>query len=310
MDILQKVTWSTAEQTLKYKVYLGLWTNWSRGSVLGKTLTLSRQQGDLLIAFTAFFVAFVGSRFWSIVCLIFHRNYSTIQPRDTLHHQWQVILRNGGSPDTGLLKLVQLLWAWRRSPWSLIKILPAALTALLCVAAFTLAGGFSSQISSSVGNEVLLDGVNCGTLVSNGSSLPVEMASYFAQLVNNAQNYVQQCYSTGSSGLIDCKAFVTERIPLFINDTAQCPFQTRVCRSNIPRTSFSTPGILVVTTTSALTRLPTTGFLWEEFYIVVLSRRRDSLTNTKSKTEITPCTTTELLLRHLESSPLRTRRSL
>ncbi|KAI1257651.1 hypothetical protein MGN70_000694 [Eutypa lata] len=152
MDILQKVTWSTAEQTLKYKVYLGLWTNWSRGSVLGKTLTLSRQQ--------------------------------------------------------------------------------AALTALLCVAAFTLAGGFSSQISSSVGNEVLLDGVNCGTLVSNGSSLPVEMASYFAQLVNNAQNYVQQCYSTGSSGLIDCKAFVTERIPLFINDTAQCPFQTRVCRSN------------------------------------------------------------------------------
>lgn len=68
--------------------------------------------------------------------------------------------------------------------------------------------------------------------MSNGSSLPVEMASYFAQLVNNAQNYVQQCYSTGSSGLIDCKAFVTERIPLFINDTAQCPFQTRVCRSN------------------------------------------------------------------------------
>ncbi|KAI0185775.1 hypothetical protein EV127DRAFT_473165 [Xylaria flabelliformis] len=232
MDIPERVAWSTEEQTLRYKVYLGIWTNWSRGSVLGKTLTISRQQGDLLIAFTAFFVAFVGSRFWFIICLIFHRNYSTIQPRDTLHHQRQIILRNSGSPDSSLLKLAQLSWAWRRSPRSLIEILPTALTALLCVAAFTLAGGFSSQISSSVGNEVLLDGNNCGTLVSNGSSLPVELASYFAELFNNARNYVQQCYSTGSSGLIDCKAFVTERIPLFINDTAQCPFQNHVCRSN------------------------------------------------------------------------------
>ncbi|KAI1733495.1 hypothetical protein F4680DRAFT_463789 [Xylaria scruposa] len=232
MDIPERVAWSTEEQTLRYKVYLGIWTNWSRGSVLGKTLTISRQQGDLLIAFTAFFVALVGSRFWFILCLIFHRNYSTIQPRNILHHQRQIILRNSGSPDTGLLKLVQLLWAWRRSPRSLIKILPTALTALLCMAAFTLVGGFSSQIASSVGNEVLLDGLNCGTLVSNGSSLPVELGSYFAELFNNARNYVQQCYSAGSSGLIDCKAFVTERIPLFINDTAQCPFQTGVCRSN------------------------------------------------------------------------------
>lgn len=44
-------------------VYLGLWTNWSRGSVLGETLTISRKDGDLLIALTVFFVTLVGSCF-------------------------------------------------------------------------------------------------------------------------------------------------------------------------------------------------------------------------------------------------------
>jgi hypothetical protein len=38
-------------------VYLGVWTNWSRGQVMGSTLTLDRRNGSLLIAFLAFFVA-------------------------------------------------------------------------------------------------------------------------------------------------------------------------------------------------------------------------------------------------------------
>jgi len=54
-------------------VYIGTWTNWSRGSVLGATLTLTRSNGNLLIAFTAVFVAFISARFWKIACFAIHR---------------------------------------------------------------------------------------------------------------------------------------------------------------------------------------------------------------------------------------------
>ncbi|KAI1746595.1 hypothetical protein F4782DRAFT_524054 [Xylaria castorea] len=232
MEVPSKAVWSTTDQTLQYKVYLGIWTNWSRGSVLGRTLTISRRDGDLLIAFTAFFIAFVGSRFWRIACLGIHNYYSTVEPRDVIHHQRQLILRNTESPDAGLLKLGQLLWAWRHSS-SILRILPGLLIASFCVAAFTIAGGFSSQISSSAGTEVLLNGINCSLLQfrQNPSNF-VPYDSWVSQLFSNALDYVQQCYSNDSSGLMGCKEFVTERIPVFINDTAPCPFPGPVCRTN------------------------------------------------------------------------------
>ena len=49
-----------SSNTDQYPVYLGVWTNWSRGKVYGLTLTLRRQEANLLVAFTAFFIAFVG----------------------------------------------------------------------------------------------------------------------------------------------------------------------------------------------------------------------------------------------------------
>lgn len=56
---------------------------------MGATLTLDRTYGNLLIAFTATFVGLVATAFWRIACLIFHRNYSTSDSRDALHHQRQ-----------------------------------------------------------------------------------------------------------------------------------------------------------------------------------------------------------------------------
>jgi hypothetical protein len=53
-----------SDPTLQYKVYTGYWVNWSYGTVYGPTLTLTRTDANLLIAFFAFFVAFVGTRLW------------------------------------------------------------------------------------------------------------------------------------------------------------------------------------------------------------------------------------------------------
>lgn len=164
--------------------------------------------------------------------LVLHRCYSTPKPQDAFHHQRQIILRNSGSADSSLAELVRLQLAWRRRG-RILWILPTALTALFCALAFTIAGGFSSQISSSTGSEVILDGTNAGQVnpILEIIDLPL-YGSYMANKVNNGLNYVQQCYSDNSSGLTDCKSFVKERIPSYINDTAPCPFANGLCRSN------------------------------------------------------------------------------
>lgn len=58
---------------------------------------------------------------------------------------------------------MQLVWTWQNvAQRSLLRALPTLLTATLCLCAFTVADGFSSSISSGIGNEVLLNGTNCG----------------------------------------------------------------------------------------------------------------------------------------------------
>lgn len=105
MDYPAAPAWpgSNRDLTLQYKVHLGIWTDWSRGRVLGITLTLDRQQANFLIAFTASFIVFVGSRFWYIICVFLHQVYSTSEPRDALHHQRQVVLRNSGASEAGVV---------------------------------------------------------------------------------------------------------------------------------------------------------------------------------------------------------------
>lgn len=133
---------------------------------MGATLTLERNDGNLLIAFTAVFVGLVTGRVWRIACYIFHWCYSTPKPQDTLHHQRQALLRNSGSAASAVWAFANLTLAWQNiAPRSLLRALPALLTAASCVIGFAVVGGFSSQISSALKNEVLLNGTNCGVIL-------------------------------------------------------------------------------------------------------------------------------------------------
>ncbi|KAM7193957.1 hypothetical protein V8F33_007463 [Rhypophila sp. PSN 637] len=225
----------------QYPVYMGSWVNWSRGRVFGATLTMTRHSGNLLIAFTALFVAFVSSRFWRIACFTLHRRFSSSEARDALHHQRQAILRNSWSPEVSVWTLGKLLLAWRRSsakrPFA--RILPVLAGALICVCAFALAGGFSSQISTSIGDEVLIASSNCGIVLlqqnnvtHNGLLARLRSDSEFA---SNAANYAQQCYSlldrSNSSTMFDCNTFAVGRLPAIIDNDAPCPFNETICRS-------------------------------------------------------------------------------
>lgn len=182
--------WSKASSTVQNSVHLGTWTNWSRGKVMGATLTLGRSDGSLLIAFTAIFIGIVTGRLWRLACYIFHRCYSTSQPRDALHHQRQAILRNSSSAASSLYTFLHLIWAWRnitRHPF--LRVLPILVTAVLCIIGFTVVGGFSSQISSALKNEVLLNGTNCAIVVDpfTAESMNI-MNPYSSTIVANAAN--------------------------------------------------------------------------------------------------------------------------
>ncbi|RDW59243.1 hypothetical protein BP5796_12167 [Coleophoma crateriformis] len=218
-------------------VYLGLWTNWSNGIIWGATLTTTRADGNFLIAFTGFLVPFVASRFWSIICLVFHTYFSTSEPRDAIYHQRQVILRNSSSPDSGLILLLRLFWAWRNTSKASkrsSRLLPIILLSICCISAFTVAGGLSSKISSAPGDKVLLRGDHCGQLQipTNISDIP-EVMSVLSERVMDAALYARQCYSANSSGLLDCDKFVVQSLPMasWDNNTA-CPFDEGICRSN------------------------------------------------------------------------------
>ncbi|KAI0544175.1 hypothetical protein F4679DRAFT_591693 [Xylaria curta] len=211
-------------------VYLGRWTNWSRGPILGATLTTTKPYGNLLIAFVAIFIAFVGSRLWRILCLVLHRCYSTSKARDAIHHQRQVVLRNSSSPESTLLNTIRLVWAWRKSANRLVRLLPIGLLATTCLVAFTVAGGFSSNVSTAAGDEVLVRSTHCGPIrITEPTAEMAAITSRFnAEKLNDAENYAQRCYSSNGTA---CNTFVVGHLPTAtMNTTSTCPFQNRICR--------------------------------------------------------------------------------
>jgi hypothetical protein len=218
------------------QVYLGVWTNWSRGAVMGATLTTTRNYGNLLIAFTAFFIPLVATRFWRICCFFLHRIHSTAEPKGALHHQRQVLLRNAASMESALVTLFSLTKKWHaRKHAKLTALLPLFGFTIITIAAFTVAGGFSSRISSAMSDEVLINGNNCGISLSAGPSMDTfeSWTRYLSRTYTDAANYAQQCYSEASSGMLDCDRFVVKELQTAnIETNRSCPFPGDICRTN------------------------------------------------------------------------------
>lgn len=216
-------------------IYTGVWVNWSRGRVFGATITLTSRDGALLVAFLALFVSVVGTSVWRIGCFALHHIYSTEAPRDALHHQRQIILRNSANATYGLCALVQTLWAWHgvekvRRPYR--RILPLSALTLLLVAAFATAGTFSSKIATAMGHEVLVNSQNCGILYP-GDVGSMELAKTFypntATEIVLAADYAQQCYGAAASDNT-CQKYIKPRLLTTVTRNATCPFRADMCK--------------------------------------------------------------------------------
>ena len=165
-----------------------------------------------------------------------HYAYSTNRPEDGLYHQRQAVLRNAADADAGLVSFINLAWAWRRDATrSFLRVFFLMMLSAVVFVGFLLAGGFSSVISTAVGNEVLISGQNCAILNSTAFQAmdPALTQLYYfphvSKKIENAANYAQQCYSTNASRILGCDAFVQKRLPTIVTANAPCPFNDTIC---------------------------------------------------------------------------------
>ncbi|KAJ4295392.1 hypothetical protein N0V90_007404 [Kalmusia sp. IMI 367209] len=219
-------------------IHLGSWTDWSRGSITGATITTTQRNGGFLIAFIALFVAVTGTSFWTIVAFVQHQISSSEAAQDAVYHQRQAILRNSDTSAAGLWKLLRLLWAWHRRYKKLTlsrRICPSLLLSLVTLSTFAVAGIFSSKVAISRGSVVLVDGTNCGITSSTNVTIndTGSFGSYSVQRLQSSSNYALNCYRNNSFAQ-NCRTFVRPSLPFNITRGVACPFpgKNKICRSS------------------------------------------------------------------------------
>jgi hypothetical protein len=233
---MDTVTRSGAEY---FDVHTGFWINWAHGKVKGSTVTLSRANGGILVAFIAIFVATAGKSFWRILCLFFHCKFTKATPQDAIYHQRQAVLRNSETATFAFWQLIFMLTTWRRRNVQHLtrRVLPMAILAITVAAGFSVASIFSSQITTNTANEVLLTGKNCRIIevpseLEGAERLDAVMLfnTELSQRIQANLQYSQQCY-TGAENDEDCLQYVKSRLPLKVTSDAPCPFSEEICKT-------------------------------------------------------------------------------
>ena len=225
-------------------VYTGAWINWSRGHVLGPTLTLTSRNGGLLTAFLGIFVTIAGAACWRILCFIIHQwRAEKGSKNDALYHQQQAILRNSSSPGAAAWQMSQVAWSWKsiaRNP--VLRNLPLVILAILNMSLFGLAGVFSSEISKAAGNETLLRSPNCGTLMTY-PEFPEVYRAVDANQTLAAAAYSRACYGSDSDDLT-CNRYPRRNIQFTTKPNAHCPVDDALCALG-PNSAFEVESKLI-----------------------------------------------------------------
>lgn len=214
-------------------IYTGLWVNWSRGLVLGSTITLSSRNGAILTAFIATFVTIVGAQLWKVVCFLLHQSRSSQAPRDGLYHQHQNVFRNSVSASSAAWSFMLQTWYWwghtrrtwmRSLPWMLFSVAYLVVFAALSIFA-------SSEIVRAAGSDRLIRSSQCGLWLSDRTQ--PGLTAYESKVLidnQNAATYARNCYVEPADALY-CNQYATPNLRFEASD-ANCPFQDGMCWKN------------------------------------------------------------------------------
>ncbi|KAF1969458.1 hypothetical protein BU23DRAFT_601556 [Bimuria novae-zelandiae CBS 107.79] len=221
-------------------VYYGSWINWSRGRYDGGTMTLTPRNAGILVAFLAIFVSVAGDSLWRIIAFILHQRRVARDPRDGLHYQQQVILRNAATPGIASWQLLWLVPAWKRiSRRPLWKSTPVVLLALVNLSAFFAAGVLVAEVTRTAGTEVLIRSANCGNWTIDDTRLVYGFTTKTLNDTISAASYARACYG-GPSDAPECIRYKVKCLPYTINETDQCPFDEQMCFKGLPTFSLDT----------------------------------------------------------------------
>ena len=215
---------------MSFTIRTGFWTDWSRRSILGATLTPSPRDGALLLAFIAAFVAAVSSQLWRIVGFAAHQIRARPGPHDGLYFQTQVVLRNACSPLGAAWLFLQQSWSWRRRVSGAFRRTAIwAVFSILYLSSFASLAVFSSQVSGAASNLRLIQSPQCGYWEPDPGD-PSEVFSWGARAfaskvasdVATASRYARACY-TGNRTSAQCGVLPTAALLWKAYDTT-CPF--------------------------------------------------------------------------------------
>ena len=216
---------------MSFTIRTGFWTDWSRGSIVGATLTLSPRDGALLLAFIAAFVTAVSSQLWRIIGFAAHQIQARPGPHDGLHYQTQVVLRNASSPLGAAWLFLQQSWSWRRRVCGAYhRTLIWAVFSILYLTTFAALAVFSSQVSRAASNLRLIRSPQCGYWEPDpvGSSEDFSLgarafASKVASDVVTASRYARACYTDNRTSA-QCSVLPTAALPWKGYNDTNCPF--------------------------------------------------------------------------------------
>ncbi|KAH7125183.1 hypothetical protein B0J11DRAFT_605443 [Dendryphion nanum] len=206
----------------------GLWTNWSKGPVLGKTITTDIQTGTMIVSVLAILSSLAATHLWRLVIFATHQIRAHGTPSDGLYWQQQAILRSLPTPSSLLTGNFYLWWAWRRKvKSSLVRCWLQILFPILFILgalAITISTNYVVDTSSL---EVLVKSPWCGAI-----QYPPDSSIWNRYVVSTrklASDYASICYQEDSSSSALCRnTFIKDRLPLK-KEFVDCPFDPSIC---------------------------------------------------------------------------------
>lgn len=219
--------------TTGFSTYTGAWINWSRGAILGATLTLSQRNGSLLTAFLGIFVTIAGGACWRILSFLVHqlRAGHDWKDKNVLHHQQQVIFRNSVSSTATTWQMIRLAWNQRKLDKKQIqRNVPFVILALCNTLLFAVAGVFSSAVTKAIGSETLISSSHCGSLMYNFKT-DSSLSAFSTKTANDtsaAVLYSRACYGDTSNEL-QCGRYPRAQLASSFEMNVSCPFQSHIC---------------------------------------------------------------------------------
>ncbi|KAI9890825.1 MAG: hypothetical protein M1814_003609 [Vezdaea aestivalis] len=218
-------------------IYTGFWTNWSKDSIHGATLTLPGRQAGFLGAFLAIFVSATGGQFWKIACFVIHQARAGRKRGDAgdlFHRQTQVIFKNSGSSITTMWDFFSLPFDFRGQRLTrILKCIFLGFVALTNLAAFATASILTSQITKVPGNTTLVYSKNCGyATFPSGFDPSFSKILRVMRLAESAANYARECYGAVYNP-IQCNTYPRSQIQYATTKNVPCPFAANRCINNL-----------------------------------------------------------------------------